>query len=46
MMHGRVWGVGCPENSILVFLTEGSVDLASLSKHLDPMGPTSYRGCQ
>ena len=29
-------GVGCPENFILVFFTEGSADLASLSKQLDP----------
>ena len=51
MMHGRILkilsgGVGCPENSILVFFTEGSADLASFSKHLDPRGPTSSRGCQ
>ena len=45
MMHGRIQkilsggggvggGVGCPENS------------GSYSKHLDPRGPTSSRGCQ
>ena len=51
MMHGSIQkilsgGVGCPENSILVFFTEGSADLASFSKHLGPRGPTSSRGCQ
>ena len=44
--ENSVWGVGCPENSILAFFTEGSADLASFSKHLDPRGPTSSRGCQ
>ena len=39
-------GLGCPENFILVFFTEGRADLASLSKQLDPRGPTSSRGCQ
>ena len=39
-------GVGCPENFILVFFTEGRADLASLSKQLDLRGPTSSRGCQ
>ena len=34
-------GGGCPENFILVVFTEGSADLASLSKQLDPRGPTS-----
>ena len=29
-------GVACPKNFILVFFTEGSADLASLSKQLDP----------
>ena len=28
------------------FFTEGSADLASLSKQLDQRGPTSSRGCQ
>ena len=55
MMHGRIQkilsgggggGVGCPENSIFSFFTEGSADLASFSKDLDPRGPTSSRGCQ
>ena len=36
-------GVGCPENSILVFFSESSADLASFSKQLDPKGPTSSR---
>ena len=53
-MHGRIQkimsggggGVGCPENFILVFFTEGSADMASLSKQLDPRRPTSSRGCQ
>ena len=26
--------------------TEGSADLTSFSKHFDPRGPTSSRGCQ
>ena len=55
MMHGRIQkilsrggGLGDLKNSILVFFTEGSADLASFSKHLDPRGPeaTSSRGCQ
>ena len=48
--ENSVWGggggLGCPENFILVFFTEGRADLASLSKQLDPRGPTSSRGCQ
>ena len=44
--ENSVWGVGCPESFILVFFTEGSADLASLSEQLDPRGPTSFRGCQ
>ena len=44
--ENSAWGVGCPENFILVFFTEGSADLASLSKQLDPRGPTSSQGCQ
>ena len=43
MMHG---GGGCPEYFILVFFSDGSADLASLSKQLDPRGPTSSRGYQ
>ena len=44
--ENSAWGVGCPENFILVFFTEGNADLASLSKQLDPRGPTSSQGCQ
>ena len=39
-------GVGCPENFILFFFTEGSKDLASLSKQLDIRGHTSSLGFQ
>ena len=53
-MHGRIQkilpggggGEWCPENFILASFTEGSADLASLSKQLDQRGPTSSRGCQ
>ena len=50
MMHGRIQkilsgGLGVLK-TIFQFFTEGSADLASFSKHLDPRGPTSSRGCQ
>ena len=45
MMHGRIkkilsGGLGVLK-TLFYFLTEGSADLASFSKHLDPRGPTS-----
>ena len=47
MMHGRIQKILSGGLGVLKTLfTEGSADLASFSKHLDPMGPTSSRGCQ
>ena len=50
MMHVRIQkilsgGLGALK-TLFKFFTEGSADLASFSKHLDPRGPTSSRGCQ
>ena len=50
MMHGRIQkilsGGWVSWKLYFSFFTEGSADLASFSKHLDPRGPTSSRGCQ
>ena len=48
-MHGRIqkilsWG-WVSWKLYFSFFAEGSVDLASLSKQLDPRGPTSSGGC-
>ena len=45
MMHGRIQKILSGGGVYFSYFTEGSADLASLSKHLDPRGPTSSRGC-